>query len=303
MFELSYFASKEVQNSVQPTYVDKQEKELQSLIAVSGPYFALNNLKVSPKGFLTADFQVELKNHNEVPSISLSEAGRHLAILGSLALANSNPCKEKHYYLATDAVFERVHALPVISNTFKGSVKTYSINKKRGEVIGQVLSENGELLYNAEVSYAIIHERVFERLYKNKRVVTNNYFPGNPYTHPTRFYTERINKKECRALIAMVKKNDCVGHFANFPAFPVARIGGAMINLSGIQNNLIRGKTNNFCVRKIVLHAKALIFAGNKVEILTHFNKDNREKGTLIESVAYADNNHAPSVEASCWFY
>jgi hypothetical protein len=161
------FAS-EVHNYVQPSLIAKEEKDLQSLIAVTEPYFALSNTKITPKGFLTANFQVELKKHNEIPNISLSEAGRHLAILGSLALANSNTRKERHYYLATEAVFERVHALPVFSDTYKGIVKTYSIDKKGGEVIGQVLTENDEIIYEAVIRYVIIHERIFERLHQKK---------------------------------------------------------------------------------------------------------------------------------------
>jgi 3-hydroxymyristoyl/3-hydroxydecanoyl-(acyl carrier protein) dehydratase len=124
----------------------------------------------------------------------------------------------------------------------------------------------------------------------------------NPYTLQTRFYTEHLDINECRASIPMVRKVDCLGHFNHFPALPVARIAEAMIDLSGIQYNLIRGQTNNYCVRKTTLNAKSLIFAGEKVELKTYHIKDNKEDGIQIKSVAQT-SSHSSAVEMNFWFY
>jgi hypothetical protein len=225
-----------------------------------------------------------------------------MAILGSLAMANANPRKEKHFYLATDAIFERVNARPTSTNMCKGIVKADFLDKKQGVASGFLLSENNEIIYTAEIRYAIIHEVVFERLFRDKKVETNPIFLGNPYAFKTNFYTEHISENGCVASINVIKKEDCAGHFDNYPALPVARLGGVMTDLSGMHYNTIRKSDDKFCVRKAVIHAESFIFAGSSVKITTKVGASTTDKGTLIESYAQT-NDKCNAAELKCWFF
>jgi 3-hydroxymyristoyl/3-hydroxydecanoyl-(acyl carrier protein) dehydratase len=277
-------------------------EELERLISVSKPYFALKNIKMARNGYLVADLPVEMNDHHEVPSISLSEAGRHVAILGTMALANENPRKEKHYYLATDAVFERVHSDPISDEGCKGIAKVVSINKKEGVVHGRMYSKSNRLTYVAELRYTIIHNRIFERLFGDRRTETESLFVGNPYALRTPIQIKEKTEKYHTAVIERVEKNDCAGHFDNYPALPVARISGAMFDLSGNHYNLLRNSDQRFCIRRVEMHAESFIFAGEKVHISTLHKPDSSGRGTLIESYAKIDEA-CRAVETKCWFY
>ncbi len=274
-------------------------KELAEKIAVTAPYFALQTIRANLHGELTAMFPVELKNHNELRGISLSEAGRHMAILGSLALAKANVRQEKHYYLATDAVFERLHNLPLNDDYCQGIVAVKELNKKEGSVCGRLICD-GTVLYRVEIIYAIIHEKVFQRLFSAHSEIENAPMLGNPYAFQTRFFTEYISTKSCLASIGFVRREDCMGHFNGFPALPVARIGGAMVDLSGVHYNAIRNSNAEFCVRKAELHADNFIFAGDSVTIESIAGRGKLKNE--ISSVAHS-SSHQNAISMNCIFF
>jgi hypothetical protein len=295
-------AVQETQRSIYTPPVNKKERELNDLIAITKPYYAIGDVEISSKGFLSAEFQTQLKNHNEVRGINLSEAFRYLETLGSVALAKSNPRKEKHYYLATDAVIIRKHKFPVLSDNIKAIVKTHSFGNNHGTIVGQILTEDYDVIYEAEIHYEVLHKHVFENIFRNQRLEIGNFHLGNPYTLPARFYTEYVSSEGCKAQIGIVTKEDCAGHFNNFPALPVPRIGGAMADLSGFQYNVLRGADDKFCIRKAVLHAESFIFAGERVELETRLIKNNQETEIQINSVARTNSCNS-AVEMSCWFF
>jgi acyl-coenzyme A thioesterase PaaI-like protein len=277
-------------------------EELRQYIAVRQPYYALSNITIARDGYLIADVPIEMKDHNEVPGISLSEAGRHVAILGTLALANENPRKEKHYYLATDAMFERTHPEAISEEGCKAIAKVVSLNRKEGVVHGRLYSKSNRLTYNAEVRYAVLHERIFERLFARYEMGTDSLFVGNPYALKTPLRIESHDNKQFTGVIDRVEKSDCAGHFHRFPALPVARIAGAMIDLSGRHYNRLRETDSLFCIRRVEMHAESFIFAGEKVHLNTHCKFGRRDQDTLIESFAHTGNTDN-AVEMKSWFF
>jgi hypothetical protein len=278
--------------------------DLRELIDVTEPYFALLGLGYDGDAGVSAEFIIEHKDHFETPLLSLSEAGRHTAILGSLALANVNPCKEKHYYLACDAVFDRVHDKLVVADKCKLEAKVISIDKRKGVVECKLYSNEGVLTYEAEVCYAIIHHATFNRKFKHHYVETN-YSPSlNPYTHRTTMQMGVSNYKSCVASIDLINVDDCAGHFNNFPALPVARISGAMFEVSGIHYNLIRGLDKDYCIKRVEMHSEAFIFAGNSVKIATHKSLCANREGLVIEANATVSPDFdSNAVTTRCWFY
>ncbi|ETR69153.1 MAG: hypothetical protein OMM_09852 [Candidatus Magnetoglobus multicellularis str. Araruama] len=104
-------------------------------IKVSPPYYALKNVQLlkNNTAYFSAEIPVEYPAGNECGSITAAEIGRHLAILGSCSLSQSNPIKEKHYYIANKATLNCLCKEKVISKNseFIGEAKTLSINKKK----------------------------------------------------------------------------------------------------------------------------------------------------------------------------
>ena len=273
--------------------------ELSKLIAITAPYYALNNVNINDHGALTADFPIELVNHNETRGISLSEAGRHMTILGSLALAYRNTSKEKHYYQATDAVFERLHDQPINADFCQGIVTVEKMKKKEGVVYGRLICAD-IVLYEMEIRYTILHEKIFKRLFSANSEDFSTPMLGNPFAFQTRFFTELISRKSCMASIGMVRREDCMGHFDGYPALPVARIGGAMVDMSGFHYNAIRNTNFDFCIRSAELHAENFIFAGDSVSIETKVGKNKNENE--ICSVAHSNSNQN-AVKMNCRFF
>ncbi len=287
-----------------PTKGEKQNKnELTKLIEVTPPYFALKNIIIDKEGYITAGFQIEMTEHEEIPCISLSEVGRHIAILGSLAMAQENPVKEKHYYLACDAWFDRLHSLPIESKNCRIRAKVTDINRKGGTIHGQLFTEDGTLTYNSEVKYTTINYKIFERKFRSKFIKDNPKNKENPYTQKTLINFKNKTKETCTATIDAIEPKDCLGHFDNYPAMPVARISGAMFEASGIHYNLLRNSNEKYCIKRVEMHADSFIFAGENAKIKTTI-VNNSPDNTIIEAHTYKNEEfNLKAVETKCWFY
>ncbi len=106
-------------------------------ISVTPPYYALNEV-VEMDEYIVATVPRQLNDFEEKLPITIPEVGRHMAIMGCLALSKANQLKEKHYYLATEAVITR-NSIRETNNPFlKGRVKVQAIDKKNGWVVGEL---------------------------------------------------------------------------------------------------------------------------------------------------------------------
>lgn len=274
--------------------------DLLKLIAVTQPYFALSNLK-KDGDFLQATIPLEQIDHNEPAGMCTAEVGRHLAILGSLAMAEANPRKEKHYYLASEATLERVTDQPVADTTFIGRVRLESIDKRVGEISGQLFTQDGLLIYQVTVKYSIMHERLFERMFGSEKRSKLNAPPSNPYRTKTKLYNIRRDLKTCSASLGVVKEEECAGHFNNFPAVPIARLGLALSLLAGEHLHTVRNTTGKYYMYKVTIRAQSFIFAGEKIDMFSRIGDSQDKEGLLIETTSKT-NSCCNAVELSCWF-
>ncbi len=280
--------------------IQEEINQLLSLIEVTPPYFALSNIKKVGE-YLQATVPLEQVEHNEPAGMCTAEAGRHLAILGSLAVADGNPCKEKHYYLASEATFERITDRSVADNQFIGKVRLESIDKRTAKISGELLTHDGIKLYRATVSYAIIHERIFERKFGHEKRIQLNRPSRNPYSSKTKIYNVQRNLKSCNATLGIIKEEDCVGHFDNYPAVPIARLGLALTLIAGEHLHTIRNTSGKYYMYKAKIKAQSFIFAGEKIDIHSRVGEIQEEEGLLIETTS-TTNSCCNAVELSCWF-
>lgn len=258
-------------------------------ISVTAPYFALKNLQVDFND-VYCSFTTELINIAELGPISGAEVGRHMAILGSVVLARQNPRNARHYYLATDALIKRCIFKPSSNNQLFARARMVELNRKKGLVTGEILDQEGNVLYEVEVTYMVLVESIFERMFANHRIETITDTTVNPYTEDSNFYDLKLDVQACYATIGQVVPENCPGHFNNFPALPVARMGTSMGKLGGMHfMHLNPSEKKKYYIAHAELHAKQLVFVGENVKFRTEIVDPKAEKGMVIRTVAYTD--------------
>lgn len=279
-------------NFITPNLLNKEavaRPDLIRLIDVSHPYFALTQVRQIGQ-MIMANIPVDLHDHNEQTDISMAEVGRHLAILGSLAMAEANPKKEKHFYLATEAILERTTAANSGATWFIGSAKTESINRKEGEVHAELSTPDGLLLYNVKVKYAIIPVTIFQRLYANNKLSGTPVPVNNPYKNAIKLNHLTRDLQNCSASIEKIKPEQCAGHFEDFPALPVACIGGALATLAGEHHNYLMQQNNRYCFKKAIIHANSFVFANNSIKLESTIEAGKEEDDLVIKVVAHSES-------------
>lgn len=262
-------------------------KDLQN-ISVTEPYFALKNLWWLDS-YIYADFTAELYEPDEIMPITAAEVGRHMAIMGSVAMSAANPKKEQHYYLATDAIIIRRSNKESTDRNVIGRIRTESIDKRNGLTTGSLFDAEMNKLFDVEVKYKVIHHALFEKMFASHKTVTSKDLTYNPFEESVSFANLNLGIKSCTGSIGVVKIEDCAGHFTNYPAFPVARMGTAMGKIAGEHFKFLHPeRTDKYIIGRADLHAEHLLFAGNEVNFRTEIvDSTTQLKGMVIKVTAF----------------
>ena len=279
------------------------ENTLKSLIEVTEPYYVLKNLTIDEDNVLKAYVQKQLFCEHEEKGMSYSEAGRHLAILGSLALANSNPVKEKHYYLATKAHVVRTLQEPYDDVTHIGYMKTVSFNRKKAIAEGYLTTENGTKAYTIKVEYQVLTNALFQRMFKQHEQETPYLENYNPYKDSIALFDLIQSEKQCSATLGTIDKKICVGHFDDYPALPVARIAQILTSIANIQNQKIKNNLKPLRIKRVILYAESFLFAGETMRIESQYEgiDANYSNEYIIDTFAYKNTNNIHSARLTCW--
>ncbi|TAJ12659.1 hypothetical protein DMA11_11695 [Marinilabiliaceae bacterium JC017] len=287
---------------IQIEELQQVQDQLLKIIEVTEPYFALRDVKADNE-VVTALVSQELDSKDETRGMSLAEAGRHLAILGSLAVANVNPKKEKHYYLASKATLERKDDNAYDDKEYKGKMTTLSFNRKKAIAQGHLSTLDGKIVYTIIVEYSVLTASLFERMFRLHKQETPKDLFNNPYTQGIDIYDLTTSSTYCSGSLGAIDKKVCVGHFDNYPALPVARISQALVSLAGYNYNANRGKVNEtYCVKKVVMDAVSFVFADEVLNIdSTLITSDSATSDYYDTNGVIGKDKHA--VNLKCWFY
>jgi hypothetical protein len=263
--------------------ISKLEKNLYSkicpLIDVNKPYYALQGLCETENGEVYAEIDVERLEYDEVSPISLTEAGRHLAILGSCALSLINKNKSKHYYLATNASILS-HSSKISpfdaqqQRKLKCFAKAIHVDDKTrtGSVSSRIYTENDQLIFTLDLTYFILREALFKKMFRQQqtKLLQDNFLVDNPYKFPVTLKQISITENRLTCTLDKVEPYQCIGHFPSCPALPVAILSSALLDSAGI---FLKSRYPEYWKIKINhfnLMAKKLAFAGEKVNIETN---------------------------------
>lgn len=261
--------------------MNELEAQLTTLICVSKPYYALQDLQQLEDGKLQAEINVQNLTHGETTLISGSEAGRHLAILGSCALALENPIKSKHYYLANQAFISRgkhdeailtAEPLQAIRLILHAKVVFLDLAKKCAKVDCSIRTPEGELIFHLEVAYQVLKEELFQKLFRKGYIAHYEATPINPYTKTVEIEVTSFEDGILSGKLGVISADQCVGHFNHYPALPIAILSGGLSKLAAMHLKIMFKNTGlKYALKRSTLSASRLAFAGEEVFLHSTF--------------------------------
>lgn len=271
---------------------------LNELSMVEPPYNKLYDLNLNIDNSLSAKVDNEYLYTLEGGPIGVAESGRHIAILGSIVLANDYNFGEKCYFLAIHANLIRESNDIQISTTLELTVKTIQKEKRTASIYGEIFDLNGRLIFSINVTYQVLRENTFTRLYKNNRFDNHTINEISPYVNRKRFQNIRINNTQAIGHYGTIEPNDCLGHFKNYPALPVAIVGNLFIELG-----MELFKKNSHCffskiiVLKTEIKALRLAFSGEEISFSTKIKKCNSNGSLVISGQATVKDNIVSTIK------
>jgi hypothetical protein len=251
-----------------PLLINKED--LFKLIDIREPYFALQNIFVDDKKFVTAHIPIQQAIGSEVGPISTAEACRHMAAAGTVSCAYSNPVKKKHYYLAYSGSFKRISNNPDIGKASFLVVNSMCIelDKKHAVVKTQITDTKHNIICEAEIGYLIVPENAFGRLFTNHFVLHPDFSIDNPYKLKNELFDIKLNTTHLTASLGRIPESYCSGQYQKYPALSSAIILYNLLDLAGL---FIYHSTRNyrlkFMVKDLTMTSDSIAFAGDKVDL------------------------------------
>ncbi|HEX5660505.1 MAG TPA: hypothetical protein VFX59_25095, partial [Polyangiales bacterium] len=217
------------------------------MIEVREPYFALTELELDAPGRVSAHILAEQPRGHELGALPAAEAGRHLAIAGSCACASLQSDSGKHFYLANRAHLRReTDASPDTSGLLNVDARALHRERRQARAECALRDGLGRTLYTLDVSYSVLQERVFERLFSAHRqdlrrapraaslpLESLMHMRRNPYREAFPFVHARLDAEQGVARLEALPAHLCAGHFPLYPAMPVAVLMYGLSSLSG----------------------------------------------------------------------
>jgi hypothetical protein len=247
--------------------------EIMGKIDVSPPYYALKKLRIENENLL-ADILAQQPMGCESGSITAAEVGRHLAILGSCSLAMDNPNPGKHYYLVNKAELKKFSdssKSDVVK--FVGKSRILRLDKRDGMTISKLYCKEGKLLYKLATSYHILKEKLFEKIFANKKIeVPFDAVNYNPYLYefPVKNYSFYNNRMWTR--FGPLSHKECNGHFPEYPCIPVSILMHALCRNAGrYLANILNIPHVKYSVSHAKMNASNLAFSWDSVLITTDY--------------------------------
>jgi hypothetical protein len=218
------------------------------------PYFALQDCTFDGAE-LRALARAETAPGRELGTTTSAEMARHAVVAGSACLALARPDDARCYYLASsiDATFFGGSAV------FGTPMQYAAVVTSEGPVGGGVQVEARlphELVARLRITYAIVEEQLFARLFAAQRRATFGDTGTYASYPPFATCSHDANGAEARL---KVETSACHGHFQQYPTLPATTLLGELTELVA---RLVPG---DFRVSALHLRTPALAWAGDEL--------------------------------------
>ena len=201
-------------------------------ICVRPPYFALSSLRFND-GILSATAVAERAASLEVGPMQACDISRHAAICGLSAVALGMEDDDRRFYLAQDATYTGFENTAPYGSVVSFEAAVVEQNKRQATAEITVTAD-GRLLAQLSVTYTLMNEGSFRRLFRSKHVPT---FSGLHFDRmpdpPVGVFSTEANKTTL--MLERVPVEACAGHFEQFPAMPVAVLMGQLGLVAGLE--------------------------------------------------------------------
>src|SRR5690606_18775847 len=246
----------------------RSREELFQLIDVHTPYYALQDVHVLKDNIVAAKVITESPLGFEQSPITMAEACRHLAILGSVACATINPNQSKHYYLAHKGTYKRVsNEKFAIGKPLTVLAECISFDKRLAKAKACLIDEENKLICGIDVSFHVIPQAMFNRLFAH---TYRDCLPtlANPYTRKNTLHDLKLYDTGATASLGEVQEHYCSGHFPNHPALPVAVLMGVLHDLCiAFVHHTLQNKQAKLLVNECTLLADNLASTGEIIHL------------------------------------
>ena len=239
-----------------PSHGEPAAPDVTRRVCVRPPYLVLRDLTFAGER-LSAVALAESPAHTEVGPMPAAEIGRHAAIAGLLNAAALQGDERRRYYLAREALCayqanDAPYGAPV---TFQSDVLELDKRTCRARVRAEA---GGAELATIELTYAILTEAAFERLFRRYARPTPP--AASPYGA---LLTEAYERGDdwAEQVVPALDPSRCVGHFDGFPALPVAQLMGQLAYLAG---RLVGDGRTPYRVLRGEIKADDLAWAGER---------------------------------------
>ncbi len=246
---------------------------LSNYIMEQPPYNILHDIHEDMDGKLIARVKNEYRCEGEAIPIGVAEAGRHIAIAGSMILARDYGFEEAHYYLANHAVFNRNLEVNDDSEHFLVEVEVVDKSKRKGKIKGELIDVKDRTIFTANIQYSVLSQSVFSKLFEKHK--PQSFYPekinrNSPYQNRKKLVNVAVEKNTLASgIYETIHPFECKGHFPEYPALPIAIMASHFSELSiKLFNSSTTNKYGSVIIRNASINANRLVFAGETVHFL-----------------------------------
>lgn len=284
-------------------------------ISVRAPYFDLRDMAADDDGTVRALVPVAPPLHPETGLMAATQVARHLAILGSCAVALQSPDADRRHYLATRAHFlrtanlaegdgrwdDRIRGVALLEAEASGSW----IDRRSARSLVKLYGPDGQLSHALDVHYTVMAPRMFARLMPpiDPEVLRDDSTGAATVPGRAGGGVERFDVRDATdgdGLIVdcgSVPVDMCAGHFPSYPAAPVTLVMGQLARAAGIAMNRHLGFGDlTYSIDEARVVASRLGRAGQRLTLRARY--DRRVGGShLLIATAEADGEMIGEME------
>jgi hypothetical protein len=275
-------------------------------ISVAPPYFDLTDLVEEGEGIVTATVPEAPTEAPEAGAVVAAQVARHLAILGSCAVALSRDDDKRHHYLATRAHYTRMANAP---STVEGPLRAKAIgswvDKRSARALVTLSTADDQALNLLDVEYTVLAPKMFTRFNPPidlDAVEAAAAAAGTPNEVERRPGGIRVDAGPIPAEM-------CAGHFPDYPAAPVAIVMGHLCEAAGLAMIDHLGLDDHrYRIEEGHVEATGLARAGQRLVLDATYVKPVRgghelggqalADGEVVGEVVVVMSAHGPALEA-----
>ncbi len=275
-------------------------------ISVARPYFDLGDLEEVGDGIVNATIPAAPATAPEAGAIEAAQVARHLAILGSCAVALSRDDDTRHHYLATRAHYTRMANAPTaVDGPLRAQAIGSWVDRRTARALVTLGTADDQALNLLDVEYTVLAPRMFARLNPPIDLDAIAAAEGD-VAEPV--VEHRVGG--VRVDTGPIPAEMCAGHFPDYPAAPVAIVMGRLCQAAGLAMIDHLGLDDHrYRIEEGHVEATGLARAGQHLVLDASYVKPVRgghqlrgqalADGEVVGEVEVVMSAHGPSVDSS----